>query len=83
MDTTYISDYIWRRIAPEVRRAVLNVLPRNEVVGQYVATIVSDLHLRGEYEVANDLLAEIKYLKNYKKEWGVLPPPETNSHLNQ
>ena len=78
MDATYLSDYIWRRIAPEVRRAVLNVLPRNEVVGQYVANIISDLYIRGEYEVANDLLAEIKYLKNYKKEWGVLPPPAKN-----
>ena len=83
MNTTYISDYLWRRIAPEVRRAVLNVLPKEDVVGRYVANIVSDLYLRGEYDVANDFVSEIKYLMNYKKEWGVLPPPETNSHLNQ
>ena len=75
----YLTDYIWRRIAPEVRRAVLNVLPREEVVGQYVAIVVNDLCIRGEHEVANDFIAEIRYLKNYKQRWGVLPPPAENN----
>ena len=78
MNAIYISDYLWRRIAPEVRRAVLNVLPREKVVGRYVGLILDDLHIRGEYEIANAFIEEIQYIQEYKREWGVLPPPAKN-----
>ena len=73
--TVFISSYLWRRISRELRRAILRVLSRKEIVGEFVGNVCNDLRIRGEYELAAELLEEIEYLKNYKREWGVLPPP--------
>ena len=75
MTAVFISNYIWRRISPAIRRQVLAVLPRGEVVGAFAANVCNDLRMRGEYVLADNLLAEIDYLREYKREWGVLPPP--------
>ena len=72
--TVFISSYLWRRISRELRRAILRVLSRKEIVGEFVANVCNDLRVRGEYELAAQLIAEVEYLRDYKREWGVLPP---------
>ena len=73
--TMFITDYIWRRVSPETRRQILRVLSRSDVVGEFVGNVCNDLRARGEYELAAELLEEVEYLRDYKREWGVLPPP--------
>ena len=73
--TVFISNYIWRRISPEIRRQILRVLSRSDVVGSFAANVCNDLRARGEHVLAANLLAEIDYLREYKMRWGVLPPP--------
>ena len=75
MLTTFLTDYIWRRVSPEIRRQVLAVLPRAQVVGRYAGNVHNDLRIRGEHVLADNLLAEIDYLREYKQRWGALPPP--------
>ena len=73
--SVYISTYIWRRISRELRRAILRILFRRDVVGRYVSAVVNDLDIRGQGDLADALLEEVEYLRDYKRQWGVLPPP--------
>ena len=76
--TVYMTNSIWRRISKETRREVLSVLPRNRVVGRYTIYVLKDLTDRGAESAAWNLLAEVEYIKDYRGEFGVLPPPPRN-----
>jgi len=58
--TLYLSDSVWRKIDPNIRRAILSVLPfkRSELVGcgKFISTLENELRIRNEHELANKLL---------------------------
>lgn len=55
----YVSYSIYRSIDPEVRKKLLKVLKKEDIVKRYVGNIENDLRMRGEHELADALIGEI------------------------
>ena len=54
--STYLSHSVWNSIDPEVRRAILSVIPhkRTEFIGKgkFVSWLINELQIQGEHELA-------------------------------
>lgn len=65
--STYISQPIWRKINPDLRRAILGVLPlqRSDIVsnGKDISWLEEQLRLQGYDDLADRLLKEGFYFE--------------------
>lgn len=57
--TVYISHNVYNAIDPTVRKQLLKVLRKSDIIKRYVANVESDLRARGEHELADAFLGEI------------------------
>ena len=69
-----LTDYIWRRVDPAVRAAVLAAIPRKAIIGRRADDILDDLIGLGEHKTAEIFGAAINYIIIYKDKFGVWPP---------
>ena len=69
-----ITDNIWRRVDPDVRAAVLAVLPRKAIIGRRADEVIDDLRALAENKTAEIFGAAINYIIIYKDKFGVWPP---------
>ena len=70
-----LTEYVWRRIHPEVRGAVLKVLRKSAVIGRRADEVIDDLRALGEHEAAGSLRNDLEYILLFKEKFGVWPPP--------
>ena len=70
-----VTDYIWRRVDPAVRAAVLAAIPRKAIIGRRADEVIDDLRALGEHEAAGSLRNDLEYILLFKEKFGVWPPP--------
>ena len=72
--TGYISEQLWRHVCPKLRRQILRVLSRSDVVGHDVWEVFNLLRRYDEDELAYEFRQEVFDMLDWRREFGDWPP---------